>query len=194
MQYLGFRPLCGEAVFNESTERAFTCWGGFVFVPYAGKLFSIPGPYAQTQRSSQEVFVPYTGKLFSIPGPYAQTQRSSQEVFVPYTGKLFSMTSPTASASVYDPLMGFRPLYGEAVFNGRRKVRNITAYVMRFSSPIRGSCFQYAVHLIRSSRWNVLFSSPIRGSCFQFSLAYLATPYQCRGFSSPIRGSCFQLL
>ena len=59
----------------------------------------------------------------------------------------------------------FRPLCGEAVFNGINKMKT-TMYFKKFSSPMRGSCFQYITPSItmRSQQKNVFV--PYAGKLF----------------------------
>ena len=88
------------------------------------------------------VFVPYAGKLFSILEGYRNEAAEAERVFVPYAGKLFSMLEKEDAAGRI-PREGFRPLCGEAVFNPV-VVREILSVdqLHKFSSPMRGSCFQ----------------------------------------------------
>ena len=113
-----FRPLCGEAVFN---KKCLQCGKEFDAVkfssPMRGSCFQF-GAWRITARIDYlTVFVPYAGKLFSICCRLLGYIRGPcYNVFVPYAGKLFSMGTLLLMITAIVSEC-FRPLCGEAVFN-----------------------------------------------------------------------------
>ena len=89
-----------------------------VFVPYAGKLFSmqLKWNYIMVIRLIC-VFVPYAGKLFSIYHTVHNNAFATKERFRPLCGEaVFNMRDLMYIAGFM--ITSFRPLCGEAVFNG----------------------------------------------------------------------------
>ena len=141
-------------------------------------------------RSAAQVFVPYAGKLFSIKWKMmGKIFVSFMEVFVPYAGKLFSII-PNISyderlkQSFSSPMRGscFQSFCGASL---------PIEWARMFSSPMRGSCFQSGDEMISESKIKKVFV-PYAGKLFSIKWKNLCTVKGSGLFSSPMRGSCFQ--